>query len=204
MIPGELILDDKDVVCNEGLEVKKLEVVNTGDRPVQIGSHYHFAEINASVGFDRSEAYGYRLNVPAGAAVRLEPGDRREVELVAIGGDRVVFGFHDLVDGPLDPAGSREVWKGREDNWRVVSAAGDAPEKSVQNKLASKRGRVLDKSDQVKSEEEAGKHFEEIRAAERELKARKSKMAAKEAANGNTEASKNIGACNNHVPKKEN
>lgn len=102
MIPGELLVDSGDVVLNVGREFLTLNVANTGDRPIQIGSHYHFAETNAALAFDRSKARGFRLNIPAGSAVRFEPGQKRTVELVALGGDRIVFGFTGAVMGPLD------------------------------------------------------------------------------------------------------
>ncbi|ALC04569.1 urease subunit beta [Corynebacterium deserti GIMN1.010] len=102
MIPGEYILSSEPLTGNPGRESKTIDIINTGDRPVQIGSHFHFAEINPAVKFDRSEAYGFRLDIPAGTAVRLEPGDARTVNLVAIGGNRVVAGFRDQVNGPLD------------------------------------------------------------------------------------------------------
>lgn len=142
MIPGEYILADGDITGNGGRETKTTEIVNTGDRPVQIGSHFHFAEVNPSIRFDRAEAYGFRLDIPAGTAVRLEPGDSRSVNLVAIGGDRVVSGFRDLVDGPLENR-KNDVWQGREDSWRRSSAAGDAPKELPQD-IAAKRGRKLD------------------------------------------------------------
>ena len=142
MIPGEYILASGDLTGNLGRETKQIEIINTGDRPVQIGSHFHFAEVNPSISFDRSEAYGFRLDIPAGTAVRLEPGDSRTVPLVAIGGDRVVSGFRDLVDGPLENR-KEDVWGGREDDWRRSSAAGDAPQELPQGD-AAKRGRQLD------------------------------------------------------------
>jgi urease subunit beta len=103
MIPGELIARDGELELNAGRTTIRLEVVNTGDRPIQVGSHYHFAETNAALAFDRAEARGFRLNVAAGTAVRFEPGQKRTVELVALGGDRIVQGFTGAVMGPLDP-----------------------------------------------------------------------------------------------------
>ena len=99
MIPGEYILAQKDIECNVGKEVLSLTVVNTGDRPVQIGSHFHFFEVNKEVEFDRARAFGMRLNIPAGTAVRLEPGEEKKVELVVLGGKRRAVGFNNLVDG---------------------------------------------------------------------------------------------------------
>jgi urease subunit beta len=102
MIPGEYILKaDSDLDANAGLTTKTLVIANTGDRPVQIGSHFHFYEVNSSLSFDREAALGFRLNIPAGTAVRFEPGDTREVELVAFAGKREVYGLNNLVDGAL-------------------------------------------------------------------------------------------------------
>ena len=101
MIPGELFPADGEIILNEGAEVTVLEVANTGDRPVQVGSHYHFAEANAGLSFDRAAARGQRLDIPAGTAVRFEPGQRREVRLIPYGGARRVFGFNQQVMGEL-------------------------------------------------------------------------------------------------------
>jgi urease subunit beta len=105
VIPGEVRLGDGPVVVNAGRPVTRLVVVNTGDRPVQVGSHYHFAEANPALSFDRAAARGQRLAVPAGTAVRFEPGIEREVELVPLGGARVVAGLRGEVAGPLDGDG---------------------------------------------------------------------------------------------------
>ena len=103
MIPGEVFPLETDAVieANAGLETKTIIVANTGDRPIQVGSHYHFFETNTALRFDRAKSRGFRLNIPAGNAVRFEPGDEREVELVALAGQRVVHGFNDLVAGSL-------------------------------------------------------------------------------------------------------
>ena len=101
MIPGELFPAAGDITLNDGAEVTVLEVANTGDRPVQVGSHYHFAEANSGLSFDRDAARGQRLDIPAGTAVRFEPGQRREVRLVPYGGARRVFGFNQQVMGEL-------------------------------------------------------------------------------------------------------
>src|SRR5210317_98147 len=101
MIPGEIITADGQIALNEGREAITLMVANTGDRPVQVGSHYHFGETNASLDFDRAAARGMRLDIAAGTAVRFEPGQRREVQLIPIGGARKVFGFNQQVMGPL-------------------------------------------------------------------------------------------------------
>ena len=102
MIPGEYIFASEPIDINAGRPTRRLEVANTGDRPVQVGSHFHFFEVNRCLVFDRTAAYGMRLNVASGTAVRFEPGDTREVELVAIGGAREVIGLNRLVDGALD------------------------------------------------------------------------------------------------------
>ncbi|HEX8630228.1 MAG TPA: urease subunit beta [Catenuloplanes sp.] len=104
MIPGEVLPGEGDVRINVGRPVLTLPVANTGDRPVQVGSHYHFAEANAALDFDRRAAWGYRLAVPAGTSMRFEPGVPRDVELVPLGGRRVVPGLRGLCAGPLDGA----------------------------------------------------------------------------------------------------
>lgn len=103
MIPGELITDGADHLLNEGRRTATLVVQNTSDRPIQVGSHYHFAETNGALGFDRALAHGMRLNIASGSAVRFEPGQQRTVELVDFAGGRVVYGFRGLTNGPLDP-----------------------------------------------------------------------------------------------------
>ncbi len=102
MIPGEIITAPGDIALNEGREAITLMVANTGDRPVQVGSHYHFGEANPALDFDRAAARGMRLDIAAGTAVRFEPGQRREVQLVPVGGARRIFGFNQQVMGPLD------------------------------------------------------------------------------------------------------
>lgn len=101
MTPGEIFTDDGEHVLNAGRRTLTLVVQNTADRPVQVGSHYHFAETNGALGFDRAAAQGMRLNIASGSAVRFEPGQQRTVELVDFGGDRIVFGFRGLTNGPL-------------------------------------------------------------------------------------------------------
>jgi len=101
MIPGELFPTSGDLTLNAGREAITLMVANTGDRPVQVGSHYHFAETNPALDFDRAAARGMRLDIAAGTAVRFEPGQRREVQLIPYGGDRIVQGFNQAVMGPL-------------------------------------------------------------------------------------------------------
>src|SRR5712691_8872991 len=109
MIPGEYFLSTDPIEINAGRPTRRLDVTNGGDRPVQVGSHCHFFEVNRFLDFDREAAYGMRLNVAAGTAVRFEPGDTREVELVAIGGRREVVGLNRLVEGALDDASVREA-----------------------------------------------------------------------------------------------
>ena len=101
MIPGELLTDGPDLALNPGRRTLTLVVENAGDRPIQVGSHYHFAETNGALRFDRAAAKGTRLNIASGTAVRFEPGQQRTVELVDYAGDRVVYGFRGLVKGKL-------------------------------------------------------------------------------------------------------
>lgn len=101
MIPGEIFPAEGEIELNAGREATRLTVSNTGDRPVQVGSHYHFAETNAALDFDRAAARGMRLDIAAGTAVRFEPGQTREVQLVPYGGDRAVWGFNKAVMGAL-------------------------------------------------------------------------------------------------------
>lgn len=104
MIPGEMVTEDGDILLNEGRETRSIRVANGGDRPIQIGSHYHFYETNPALMFDRELARGFRLNIAAGTAVRFEPGQARSVELVALAGDRIVYGFNALISGRLEDA----------------------------------------------------------------------------------------------------
>ncbi|MFW5903811.1 MAG: urease subunit beta [Halolamina sp.] len=109
LIPGELLPAEEDVTINEGRETATVTVANVGDRPIQVGSHFHFFEANAALEFDREAAFGMRLDIPAGTAVRFEPGERDEVELVAYGGERVVSGMNGLTDGDLDDPAVKEA-----------------------------------------------------------------------------------------------
>jgi len=102
LIPGELLPEPGEIVLNAGRPVTTLLVANSGDRPVQVGSHFHFHEANSALQFDRDAARGLRLDIPAGTAIRFEPGDSREVQLVPFAGERRVFGFNGLINGPLD------------------------------------------------------------------------------------------------------
>jgi urease beta subunit len=104
MTPGEYLLGDGDIDANFGRATARVTVANTGDRPIQVGSHYHFFEANKALSFDRAAAWGMRLNIPAGTAVRFEPGDEKIVELVALAGAREVHGLNALADGPTDEA----------------------------------------------------------------------------------------------------
>lgn len=101
MIPGELIVKDGEILLNQGKEAIKIIVSNNADRPIQVGSHFHFFEVNSALIFDRKLAYGKRLDIPAGTAIRFEPGQEREVSLIDYQGERMVFGFKGLVQGSL-------------------------------------------------------------------------------------------------------
>ena len=101
MIPGEYFLEDGDIIANEDQPVISLLVANTGDRPIQVGSHFHFYEVNKALQFDREKAYGMRLNIASGLTVRFEPGDEKTVELTTIGGTRTIYGLNNLVNGKL-------------------------------------------------------------------------------------------------------
>ena len=107
MIPGEYFLADEPIELNAGRTTRRIEVSNRGDRPIQVGSHCHFFEVNRALDFDRAHAYGMRLNIAAGTAVRFEPGDTKRVELVALAGTREVIGINGLVNGPLERSGNR-------------------------------------------------------------------------------------------------
>jgi urease subunit beta len=101
MIPGEIITPEGEIELNAGRSQVRVSVANTGDRPIQVGSHYHFHEVNTALRFDREATKGMRLDIPAGTAVRFEPGDEKEVALVAFAGSREVYGFNNLIDGSL-------------------------------------------------------------------------------------------------------
>jgi len=101
MIPGEVITQEGDIELNSGLEAITLKVANTGDRPIQVGSHFHFYEVNAALTFDREQARGYRLDIASGTAVRFEPGQERDVTLVPLRGKREVYGFRQMIMGKL-------------------------------------------------------------------------------------------------------
>jgi urease subunit beta len=122
MVPGEVRTGDGTVTLNTGRETAELTVGNTGDRPVQVGSHFHFFEVNAALEFDRTAAFGMRLNIPAGTAVRFEPGDEQTVELVAIGGNRVAHGMNGLVDGSVDGDPDAAVERARQHGFGGITA----------------------------------------------------------------------------------
>ena len=118
MIPGEYLLESSDIEANVGRRTLELTVENTGDRPIQVGSHFHFFEVNRALRFDRAQAFGMRLNVPAGTAVRFEPGDAKRVTLVELAGARQVHGLNGLTAG-----GTKEQALQRLDRWRGVTSA---------------------------------------------------------------------------------
>jgi len=103
MIPGEIIVEAGEIELNAGRPTMRLRVANTGDRPIQVGSHYHFYEVNDALDFDREQTKGMRLDIPAGTAVRFEPGDEREVQLVPFAGSRQVYGFNGRIEGKIAP-----------------------------------------------------------------------------------------------------
>lgn len=128
MIPGERMIEPGEIELNAGRERVTLRVDNTGDRPVQVGSHTHFLEVNAELSFDRARAYGFRLDIPAGTALRFEPGEGKEVTLVAVGGRRRVYGMNGLVMGDLD-AGRENALKRAKDAGFKGSDVKDADSK---------------------------------------------------------------------------
>jgi len=139
MIPGELFIEDGDIEQNVGRATIAMAVANTGDRPIQVGSHYHFAETNPALSFDRGAARGFRLNIAAGTAVRFEPGQARNVELVALAGARIVFGFAGAVMGPLDKKAARGKTSKPAKKADTVKRAAAAPK--ARSRTPAKRGR---------------------------------------------------------------
>ncbi|REC54587.1 urease subunit beta [Chryseobacterium piscium] len=109
MIPGEIFVKNGTIICNEGRETVKIKVTNTGDRPIQVGSHFHFFEVNKAMSFEREKAFGKRLNIVASTAVRFEPGEEKEVELVEIGGNKIARGFNNLVDASITSQEQKEI-----------------------------------------------------------------------------------------------
>lgn len=134
LIPGELMVEPGEIELNAGRPTRRLTVANAGDRPIQVGSHYHFFETNAALRFDRAAARGYRLNIAAGTAVRFEPGQERDVELVAFAGDRIVYGFAGAVMGRLDaPAAKKPAG--------TAAQRGAAKPEAAKKRAAKKGGR---------------------------------------------------------------
>ncbi len=131
MIPGEYLLADGDVVANEGRRTVELVVENRGDRPIQVGSHFHFFEVNRALAFDRAAAFGQHLNIPSATALRFEPGDEREVKLVPYLGKRAVYGFNNLVDGST---------AGKDAAAREAKAVALAAKRGFKSSAATKRG----------------------------------------------------------------
>jgi urease beta subunit len=109
MIPGEYFLADGEIIANEGRPTVEIEVINTGDRPIQVGSHFHFFEVNKALRFERTKAFGMRLDIPSGTAVRFEPGDDKRVTLVQIGGAGIVLGLNRLTSGPTSEQNKAEA-----------------------------------------------------------------------------------------------
>jgi urease beta subunit len=108
MVPGEYLLETAPILANKGRRTSRILVSNTGDRPIQVGSHYHFFETNRALEFDRAAAFGMRLNIPAGTAVRFEPGEQKEAELTNLAGSRIAHGANGLVEGELEAADARQ------------------------------------------------------------------------------------------------
>jgi len=143
LIPGELIAAPGEIELNAGRATVRVTVANTGDRPIQVGSHYHFFETNEALRFDRATARGFRLNIAAGTAVRFEPGQEREVELVALAGDRIVYGFNGKVMGPLDAKLATKAAPKRTSPAKAAPAKialTKAAQKSVAARKAAKKG----------------------------------------------------------------
>lgn len=114
MIPGEYLIGDEPIIANANRKTKKIKISNSGDRPIQVGSHTHFFEVNKALNFQRQEAYGYHLNIPAGTSIRFEPGETKEAEIVEYGGKKIVFGFSGLVNGNLDAKKNEAFVKAKE------------------------------------------------------------------------------------------
>ena len=114
MIPGEYLIGDEPILANVNRDSKKIKVSNSGDRPIQVGSHTHFFEVNSALDFSRQDAYGYHLNIPAGTSIRFEPGETKKVEIVEYGGKKIVFGFSGLVNGNLDEKKNEAFAKAKE------------------------------------------------------------------------------------------
>ena len=118
MIPGEYILADDPIIANQNRETRKIKVSNSGDRPIQVGSHTHFFEVNKALDFTREQAYGFHLNIPAGTSIRFEPGESKEVEITEYGGKKIVFGFSGLVNGELEAKKADALKKAKEKGFK--------------------------------------------------------------------------------------
>ena len=118
LIPGEYILADDPIIANKNRDTRKIKVSNSGDRPIQVGSHTHFFEVNKALDFPREQAYGFHLNIPAGTSIRFEPGDSKEVEITEYGCQKVVFGFSGLVNGELASKKQEAIKKAKEKGFR--------------------------------------------------------------------------------------
>lgn len=114
MIPGEYILANDPIIANKNRETRKINVSNSGDRPIQVGSHTHFFEVNKALDFPREQAYGFHLNIPAGTSIRFEPGESKEIEITEYGGKKIVFGFSGLVNGKLEAKKADALKKAKE------------------------------------------------------------------------------------------
>ena len=117
MIPGEYFISENPIVANKNRETISLKVSNTGDRPIQVGSHAHFFEVNKALAFPREQAYGFHLNIPAGTSIRFEPGDTKDISLTEYGGKKIVFGFSGLVNGELEKNKDNAIKKAKEMNF---------------------------------------------------------------------------------------
>ncbi len=118
MIPGEYFLSDDPIVANENRETRKINVSNSGDRPIQVGSHTHFFEVNKALDFLREQAYGFHLNIPAGTSIRFESGDTMEIEITEYGGKKIVFGFNGLVNGELSAKKQEALKKAKDKGFK--------------------------------------------------------------------------------------
>ena len=122
MIPGEYFISDDPIIANSKQSTVSLIVQNTGDRPIQVGSHTHFFEVNKALDFPRKQSYGFHLNIPAGTSIRFEPGDSRNIELTEFSGNRIVFGFNGLVNGPLDEKRDKAFSNAKEQGIRGIDS----------------------------------------------------------------------------------
>ena len=125
MIPGEYFLVDKPILANEGQKTVQVNVANTGDRPIQVGSHTHFFEVNKALEFEREKAYGFHLNIPAGTSVRFDPGESKNVQLTEYTGKRIVYGFSGLVSGALEKNKESALKKAAEQDFKNTITKGD-------------------------------------------------------------------------------